>query len=480
MVPLTTEADLKTFRSCYIWYDYFGVPQMAARTEGQDVKKELQDAVMSIPAYIQRCEYFVVLAPVCQHTDLEQTYVDKSTWNTRGWCRAEMAVWALSPHNSDRMLTIIESGTLIEAHPLQWLFSLPTEGNFAVETDRTVVSDLFKEIVQSRLKAEKDVFYFRFIKAASAHMFSAQELTTNMETWLEEYKFKNAKAAAEHGFCPLHFAALEGNVAMIQSLIGAGCSVDVATLEQEMNIFAAKGMTPLMTAAMYIPIEKTNKETCDALIKLKADLLSMNEAKQQALHLAAMSSGGAETIDLLLDMKADINVGDKDGDTPLIRAVMGQSPTLSTDTVDNVKRLLKRRADPLKTNSAGLFPMTWASASGTDGVRALIEGRADVNQRIESIATRVSQSFMPVITRLVSMDKGLQFFGTHMYRMPCLFIHAMMGNPETLKMLLQARANPKLKNGLGHDVMQLGKMRGFNAETLKLLEDGSRHFPDEQ
>lgn len=123
---MTTAEERKALANAYLWYDFFGVPQMKARTEGQEVENQLQNAVDSIPAYVQHCKHFVALVPVCPHTDLKDTYCDKATWTSRGWCRAELAVWALShSKRADRFITVYGEGYILEAQPQQWLFFKP-------------------------------------------------------------------------------------------------------------------------------------------------------------------------------------------------------------------------------------------------------------------------------------------------------------------------------------------------------------------
>ena len=74
----------------YTWYDYFGVPQMddlhnepAADSSDHRLSKstpqDMLDAIASLPSYVHRSRFFIVLAPPCQHVDLCIT-CDLASW----------------------------------------------------------------------------------------------------------------------------------------------------------------------------------------------------------------------------------------------------------------------------------------------------------------------------------------------------------------------------------------------------------------
>ena len=59
------------------------------------VIKNLQLAVDSIPAYVERSSLLLVLVPVCMHVD-RQEMCNYSTWRQRGWCRLELTTALLT------------------------------------------------------------------------------------------------------------------------------------------------------------------------------------------------------------------------------------------------------------------------------------------------------------------------------------------------------------------------------------------------
>ena len=59
----------------------------------------LNEAVSSIPAYIERSSLMIVLVPPSDHSDRPDEICDYSNWRRRGWCRLELAGTALARTN---------------------------------------------------------------------------------------------------------------------------------------------------------------------------------------------------------------------------------------------------------------------------------------------------------------------------------------------------------------------------------------------
>ncbi|CAE7603505.1 unnamed protein product, partial [Symbiodinium necroappetens] len=61
----------------FLWYDFFSCPQWS------DSHRAL--AIGSIPAYVERCRFFVALCPPIWHSASGKPLTRKS-WTDRGWC----------------------------------------------------------------------------------------------------------------------------------------------------------------------------------------------------------------------------------------------------------------------------------------------------------------------------------------------------------------------------------------------------------
>ena len=66
--------------SLYVWYDYLCCPQKLSLHAASD----RACAIRSIPTYVARCEYFIILCPIVQHVDKRRT-LNLATWAERGW-----------------------------------------------------------------------------------------------------------------------------------------------------------------------------------------------------------------------------------------------------------------------------------------------------------------------------------------------------------------------------------------------------------
>ena len=88
--------------SLFVWYDYFSIPQYTVTAQSRSVSTNLyadqRNGILSIPAYIHRCDLFVVLCPSMKHATLP-TELNYHSWAERGWCRLEAMARELSVKN---------------------------------------------------------------------------------------------------------------------------------------------------------------------------------------------------------------------------------------------------------------------------------------------------------------------------------------------------------------------------------------------
>lgn len=95
-----------------IWIDYMSVPELKARSsafisESSDTDGDFLNAVNSIPAYVERCDYFWICAPSAIHADTGVP-CNLNTWHSRGWCRLES--WANCLASRSKMPLVVTDG----------------------------------------------------------------------------------------------------------------------------------------------------------------------------------------------------------------------------------------------------------------------------------------------------------------------------------------------------------------------------------
>ena len=126
----------------YVWIDFCCVPQIVRReddessggfSQGSNSKvhkvqpstgyydqdaKDLQAAVRSIPAYVERCALFLALVPPLDHSVRTGECCDLTIWQSRGWCRLEiLARWIA--RDSTQSVIVAESATNVTVKAVQ-------------------------------------------------------------------------------------------------------------------------------------------------------------------------------------------------------------------------------------------------------------------------------------------------------------------------------------------------------------------------
>lgn len=145
----------------------------------------------------------------------------------------------------------------------------------------------------------------------------------------------------------------------------------------DVNMPDSFGQTPLMAAAQY-----ANPATVTRLLKAGARVKDVNKDGATALHMTPM--GNCKVIPLLLKAGVPINAQANDGATALLVAVNARD-------VECVKLLIAARADVNLSDKYGTTPLMEASKKGTDLfvantsknrttiAKALIEAKADIH-----------------------------------------------------------------------------------------------------
>merc|ERR1711871_1527200 len=112
----------------YFWVDWFSMPQPGAekiedigKEEMSVLQTEGSKAIRSIPAYVERSDFILILVPSLYHNDRKVPTCYR-TWRRRGWCLLELYAAAMARDSSNPPLLVrSKRGTPMWMSPLEIL-----------------------------------------------------------------------------------------------------------------------------------------------------------------------------------------------------------------------------------------------------------------------------------------------------------------------------------------------------------------------
>lgn len=157
----------------YIWLDWFSVPQLQSQANRPDTfSTNFNNAILSIPTYVQRSDLFCILGPNAIHHDLGYT-CDLQSWGKRGWCRVEMLAAVLAKKRV-RLIVVRSAGYAYLTSSCDYLSRLPGKGSaFSCDEDRVKLYPVVKELTDGAIQCYKssDITTCRIWIALQRHFF---------------------------------------------------------------------------------------------------------------------------------------------------------------------------------------------------------------------------------------------------------------------------------------------------------------------
>ena len=84
-----------------------------------DLRVKGSNAIRSIPAYVERSDFIMILVPGCHHVDRKVPTCYR-TWRRRGWCLLELYAAAMARDSSNPPLLVrSDRGTPMWMSPLE-------------------------------------------------------------------------------------------------------------------------------------------------------------------------------------------------------------------------------------------------------------------------------------------------------------------------------------------------------------------------
>lgn len=268
----------------YLWLDYFSVPQMGEFHDDEELKKQMTDAIASIPAYVERSSHFFALVPTLRHHDLSCVTCDYGSWLDRGWCRLEMWALLLARFNSLPVI-VIKGGeaTPFMNAPQSVMTRPPGIGNYTccerghripdkngvmrqVPCDKTYIGPVMAAMLKAKLdhlRITDQTALYRIWCAFAPHILQGlpdtEELVNShrpqsVQEFLRLFRFTSVDEEAGKGgsgYTPLFLACLSGNVPVARDLLQAHkASLHVETRLAMTEIGISRGCNPIL-ASMF-------------------------------------------------------------------------------------------------------------------------------------------------------------------------------------------------------------------------------------
>lgn len=469
------QEDVEKMKDGYIWFDWFSIPGITARSD-HEVSSDIKNAVDSISYYVRSSDLFMALVPSLPHAE-HGTICDEETWALRGWCRMETAAASLTwcVNQKQKLLMVRSANQVFIMFPSRYMLSGPGLGHFTMESDRVPVKALMEELIDSSVEellreGPEKRHLARVLKSLRASLLLglgdvADHSNQTMEEFLRDFCFASAKEPGEKGFGPLMCAALLGNVPLLRSLVEANAGVNSAMSHIEEFTFHP-GCTALMAAARHQP----NADVQQCLIELRADLHATDGFGSTAASYAA-AGGQVANIQLLAKMGADMTSGGIAGASTVHCALFGgQSRVIPT--------LIECRASLHERFMVGFTPLGLAIMQGSQSACSLLlRHGADINEVMQPnlIAGHMVSSGIWLLYQSGLMPSyGVVDILAMVIGAPPLVLAALTGNAGHIRLLLTARADPKIANRAGFTAMALAERLGHRdvqaALTAPVLE----------
>eukprot|EP00913_Durusdinium_trenchii_P009051 g8511.t1 len=339
----------------YVWFDYFCVPQLVMSLEGL-CNYDQQNAIESIPAYVEKSRFFVILCPYVRQDD-SNILLSKRTWSTRAWCRLERLASQLHAGESNYMIEVRSARHHSLVMPYEYCRDPVGEGDFTVAEDREKASIVMKDMFDKRLRF--------FLRQQDFHSF---RILLNMQ------------------YCQFRGLPLEPSESMIP---GFHSNADAWTQEPTRVGLLARGADPndrvtKATPKIYIVQSTTILVICvflrhhDALKLLLAngaDVHATDDMGSTALHYACVNHN-FEAFQILTAAGGQVTTMNQLGHSPRLLAGGAGS---GKGSVELVRHLLSNAPKEDDASMALHLSILFGGASA-DVVTALVHAGADIDQ----------------------------------------------------------------------------------------------------
>ncbi|CAK9069948.1 unnamed protein product [Durusdinium trenchii] len=372
----------------YVWFDYFCVPQLVMSLEGL-CNYDQQNAIESIPAYVEKSRFFVILCPYVRQDD-SNILLSKRTWSTRAWCRLERLASQLHAGESNYMIEVRSARHHSLVMPYEYCRDPVGEGDFTVAEDREKASIVMKDMFDKRLRfflRQQDFHSFRILLNMQYCQFRGLPLEpsesmipgfhSNAEdpSTMAFLKFMHQNALTkaidrdEEGWSPMCYAALRGDPLVMKGLLARGADPNDRVTKATPKIYIVQSTTILVICVFL-----RHHDALKLLLANGADVHATDDMGSTALHYACVNHN-FEAFQILTAAGGQVTTMNQLGHSPRLLAGGAGS---GKGSVELVRHLLSNA--PKEDASMALHLSILFGGASADVVTALVHAGADIDQ----------------------------------------------------------------------------------------------------
>ena len=286
---------------------------------------------------------------------------------------------SIEQHDIIKLNTVIASG-FITFYGRKWkgvLYGSPLIYALSIDSDPEIVDAICTKIEKQDL-VQQFVITPPSMNNLNSLLLAIEKSPRNIDTILKVIKDINTKIESGlqllKGSTSLHMACLVGLPKSVKELIKRGADV---------NATNAIGITPLLMTIEHIEDENERDNILNILLDNKANTNVKNEHGRTPLHLICIE-GSTKSVEKLIKMGADVNAEDTDGMTPLALCKSQENIEILLRSITNIN--VKDTKDTKGRTLLHLMCIKDVSKSLsylyiTDSVKELIKRGADVNAK---------------------------------------------------------------------------------------------------
>lgn len=384
---------IQMLNRAYVWMDWFSIPQTTVPTINEtdnivELKSDKVLAIKSIPAYVERSDIFLILAPGCSHLERKMSTCFR-TWRRRGWCLLELyAATMARDSSSPPLLVSSERGKPMYISSLEIMKLSIGESEFSCcQRNHVASTDTHKAMLSSNktelMSCDKKVIIpilDSLINAKTIHLFN-DEINYTMARW-----YIVMKKWWMRGLMQEHSATYVSKVVEFRKLLRWN------HIECDEKWIDREGVSLLIYAVCYNNVELVREILTELPKNILDSKLNSNGFVQVGVFghatalMLAMSTSSSEIVTMLLEAGASTVLTDVNGSCGLMYAASSGRPTNITLWLDRVSSWDVNRKNSL-VGSTALHCSVFFGVNKMETTRVLIERGANLFLRSNSGAS---------------------------------------------------------------------------------------------